>query len=129
MAIDIGKIIGTVTKIANDPNMKKAATGAKNVVTKKMNEKKTKPAAQTAAVASAPAPAEAAPAPAPEQKLSAEKVILQLAEKTNPLSLRQIISLTSLELDEADEAVKHLVAKGVASEQVGPDGKSIYDFS
>jgi hypothetical protein len=132
MAIDIGKLVNTVSKIAKDPNMKKAVTGAKNVVSKKMQEKKTK---STAAV-SAPAPAatpvpEAAPAapPAPEVKLSPEKVILQLAEKANPLSLRQIISQTSLELDEADAAVKNLVAKGVATEQVGPDGKSIYDFS
>jgi hypothetical protein len=95
-----------------------------------MQEKKTKSTAAVSAPASAGTPApEAAPAPAPEVKLSAEKVILQLAEKTNPLSLKQIISLTSLELDEADVAVKNLVAKGVATEQVGPDGKSIYDFS
>jgi hypothetical protein len=124
--MNLGKLINTVSKIAKNPNAKKVATGAKNAVSKKMQEKKTK----SAAAVSTPAP-EVAPAaaPAPEVNLSPEKVILQLAEKTNPLSLRQIISLTSLELDEADEAVKHLVAKGVAAEQVGPDGKSIYDFS
>jgi hypothetical protein len=119
MALDLGKLIGTVTKIANDPNMKKAVTGAKNAVTK-AQKNNTKPAAQASAVASAPTP---------ELKLSAEKVILQLAESSNPLSLRQIVSQTSLELDEADVAVKNLIAKGVATEQVGPDGKTIYDFS
>jgi Fic family protein len=120
MALNIGKLIGTVSKIAANPNAKKAATSAKNAVSKKMQEKKT----QSAAAVSTPTAT-----PAPELNLSPEKVILQLAEKTNPLTLKQIISMTSLELDAADEAVKHLVAKGVATEQVGPDGKSIYDFS
>jgi hypothetical protein len=134
MALNLGKLINTVTKIANDPNAKKVATGAKSAVTGAKNAvtKMKQNKAQTAAVAQAATPspeAVPAPAPAPEANLSPEKVILQLAEKTNPLTLKQIISQTSLELDEADEAVKHLVAKGVATEQAGPDGKAIYDFS
>jgi Fic family protein len=113
MAIDIGKLVNTVSKIANDRNTKNALAGAKNAVSL-MKKNKTNPDAS---------------ASVPEQRLSAEKQILQLAESTNPLSLKQIISQTSLELDEADEAVKKLVDKGIAEEQVGPDGKTVYDFS
>jgi hypothetical protein len=125
MALDLGKIINTVTKIANDPNVKKAATGAKNAVTK-AKDNKTKAAAQASAATPEATPDTEA---TPEVKLSPEKVIIQLAESVNPLSLKQIVSQTSLELDEADEAVRNLVAKGVATEQVGPDGKTTYDFS
>jgi hypothetical protein len=32
-------------------------------------------------------------------------------------------------MDEAEEVVKKLVAKGLAKEQVGSDGKLTYDFS
>jgi TM2 domain-containing membrane protein YozV len=71
-----------------------------------------------------------APAGATESvKISAEKQILALSGESNTLSLRQIISQTSLEMEEAEEAVKKLVAKGMAKEQVGPDGKLFYDFS
>ena len=62
-------------------------------------------------------------------KISAEKQILALSGESNTLTLRQIISQTSLEMEEAEEAVKKLVAKGMAKEQVGPDGKLFYDFS
>ena len=62
-------------------------------------------------------------------KISAEKQILALSGESSTLSLRQIISQTSLEMEEAEEAVKKLVAKGMAKEQVGPDGKLFYDFS
>jgi TM2 domain-containing membrane protein YozV len=68
-------------------------------------------------------------APASEQKLSAEKQVLALTSKSSTLTLKQIVSQTSLEMDEAEEAVKKLVAKGMAKEQVGPDGKLTYDFS
>jgi hypothetical protein len=45
------------------------------------------------------------------------------------LSLKQIVSQTSLEVNEADEAIKNLISKDMATEQVGPDGKKTYDFS
>jgi hypothetical protein len=109
LIMDLGKLIGTVTKIANDSNTKKAMDGTKDMVSKIKKKK----------------PGEAVPAVKP----SAEKQILSLAETTNPLSLKQIVSQTSLEVNEADEAVKNLVAKGMAAEQVGPDGKKTYDFS
>ena len=75
----------------------------------------------------------AAPAGAPSAsesvKISAEKQILALSEKSNTLSIRQIVSQTPLEMDEAEEAVKKLVAKGMAKEQVDSDGRLFYDFS
>jgi TM2 domain-containing membrane protein YozV len=66
---------------------------------------------------------------APMVKLSAEKQILSLADKSDVLSIKQIVSQTSLELDEAEEAVKKLVAKGMAREQVDSNGKLSYNFS
>jgi hypothetical protein len=107
--MDVGKIVNTVFKVAGNANTKKAVTGTKNMVSQ-MKKKKS-----GAAV--------------PAEKLSAEKQILALAETTNPLSLKQIVSQTSLEVNEADEAVKNLISKGMATEQVGPDGKKTYDFS
>jgi TM2 domain-containing membrane protein YozV len=65
----------------------------------------------------------------PEVKVSAEKQILALSEKNSSLSVKQIVSQTSLEMEEAEEAVKKLVSKGMAKEQVGADGKLTYDFS
>ncbi|MDR0643557.1 MAG: TM2 domain-containing protein [Treponema sp.] len=77
------------------------------------------------------APAQAAPitTPVSTSKISAEKQILALADKSGSLSIRQIVSQTSLELDEAEEAVKKLIARGMAKEQVSSDGKLTYDFS
>jgi len=73
----------------------------------------------------------AAPTGSPSSgpKISAEKQVLTLAEKSSSLTVRQIVSQTSLEMDEAEEVVKKLVAKGMAKEQVGSDGKLTYDFS
>jgi TM2 domain-containing membrane protein YozV len=62
-------------------------------------------------------------------KLSPEKQILTLADKVNVLSIKQIVSQTTLELDEAEEAVKKLVSKGIAKEQVDPNGRLTYNFS
>ena len=62
-------------------------------------------------------------------KISAEKQILALSQKSSTLSIKQIISQTPLEMDEAEEAVKKLVAKGMAKEQVNSDGRLFYDFS
>jgi hypothetical protein len=65
----------------------------------------------------------------PEVKISAEKQILTLSEKISSLSIKQIVSQTALEMEEVEEAVKKLVSKGMAREQVGSDGKLTYDFS
>ncbi|MDR1901645.1 MAG: TM2 domain-containing protein [Treponema sp.] len=65
----------------------------------------------------------------PEVKISAEKQILALSEKSSSLSLKHIVSQTSLDMEEAEEAVKKLVSKGMAKEQVSSDGKLTYDFS
>ncbi|MDR0786088.1 MAG: TM2 domain-containing protein [Treponema sp.] len=73
--------------------------------------------------------APAAAAPVSSGKISAEKQILTLADRSDTLSLKQIVSQTSLELDEAEEAVKKLIAKGMAKEQVDPDGRLTYIFS
>ncbi|MDR0909918.1 MAG: TM2 domain-containing protein [Spirochaetaceae bacterium] len=70
-----------------------------------------------------------AAAPAPAAKVSADKQILALSQKIPTLTIKQIVSQTDLEMDEAEEAVKKLVAKGMAKEQVGSDGKMTYDFS
>lgn len=73
----------------------------------------------------------AAPASAPsatEVKVSAEKQILSLSQQSGTLSIKDIISKTSLEMDEAETAVKKLVDKGMAKEVVTPEGKTVYDF-
>jgi TM2 domain-containing membrane protein YozV len=67
--------------------------------------------------------------PVPVAKVSAEKQILVLADKSNVLSLRQIVSQMPLELDEAEAAVKKLVDRGIAREQVDSDGRLFYSFS
>jgi len=61
-------------------------------------------------------------------KISAEKAILALAEKLPVLTLRQIVSNANLEMEEAESAVKKLVAKGMAKEEVDSSGKSTYTF-
>ncbi|MDR1215094.1 MAG: TM2 domain-containing protein [Treponema sp.] len=67
--------------------------------------------------------------PVPVAKVSAEKQILALADRSDKLSLKQIVSQTSLELDEAEAAVKKLVDRGMAREQVDSDGRLFYNFS
>jgi predicted HTH transcriptional regulator len=61
-------------------------------------------------------------------KISPEKVILALAEKTPALTLRYIMVNTHLEMEDAENAVKKLVAKGMAKEEVDSAGKSTYTF-
>jgi predicted HTH transcriptional regulator len=61
-------------------------------------------------------------------KISAEKAILALADKTPVMTLRQIMVNANLEMEEAENAVKKLVAKGMAKEEVDPSGKSTYTF-
>jgi TM2 domain-containing membrane protein YozV len=63
-----------------------------------------------------------------QTKLSAEKIILSLADKSPILTLRQIMSDTDLEMDEAETAVKKLIEKGMAKESVDYSGKSTYTF-
>jgi len=72
------------------------------------------------------APAGAA---APQVSVSAEKQILSLTKNSEVLSIKQIIAQTNLEIDEAEEAVKKLVSRGMARELIEPDGKIKYDFS
>jgi uncharacterized membrane protein YccF (DUF307 family) len=63
-----------------------------------------------------------------EMRMSAEKQILALVKDTPVLTLAQIVSQTNLELDEAETTVKKLVDKGIAKEDSGADGKTIYHF-
>jgi len=68
-------------------------------------------------------------AQAPTEKISPEKEILKLSQTNTSLTLAQIVSETTLEMDEAKAAVKKLVKTGMAKENVGADGKTSYDFS
>jgi TM2 domain-containing membrane protein YozV len=61
-------------------------------------------------------------------KISAEKTILALADKIPILTLRQIMANTDLEMEDAETAVKKLIAKGMAKEEVDSSGKSTYTF-
>ena len=63
-----------------------------------------------------------------QEKLSPEKVILALADKIHALTLRKIITDTSLEMDEAEIAINKLVDKGIARKVDDPSGKSTYIF-
>jgi predicted HTH transcriptional regulator len=62
-------------------------------------------------------------------KISSEKEILVLADKTPVLTLRQIMANTSLDMEEAETTIKKLVAKGMAKEEVDTSGKSTYTFN
>ena len=62
-------------------------------------------------------------------KISAEKAILALADKTPILTLKQIMSNTDLGMDEAENAVKKLISKGMAKEEVDSAGKTTYTFN
>lgn len=61
-------------------------------------------------------------------KISAERAIIALAEETPILTLRQIISSTDLEMEEAEATMQKLIAKGMAKEEVDTSGKSTYTF-
>jgi TM2 domain-containing membrane protein YozV len=62
-------------------------------------------------------------------KISAEKEILALADQMPVLTLRQIMTNTSLDMEEAEAAVKKLISKGIAKEEVDSSGKSTYTFN
>jgi uncharacterized membrane protein YccF (DUF307 family) len=70
-----------------------------------------------------------APAVEAPVKVSVEKQIITLAQSEKLLTLSQIIAKTSAEMDEAEEALKNLIAKGVAKIGTDADGKAQYDFS
>jgi uncharacterized membrane protein YccF (DUF307 family) len=65
----------------------------------------------------------------PSDQESPEKQILKITKTNQVLSLAQIVSQTSLEIEEAEMAIKKLVDKGLVKEDVGTDGKKRYDFS
>ena len=67
--------------------------------------------------------------PSGPMKTSAEKQILQLAQDNPQLSLRDIVSNTELEVDEAETALQRMADKGLIKEMVDPSGKKIYDAS
>jgi TM2 domain-containing membrane protein YozV len=67
-------------------------------------------------------------APLTQIKMSAEKAILTLADKTPVLTLKQIMANTDLEMEEAETAIKKLLAKGMVKETVDSSGKSTYTF-
>jgi len=61
-------------------------------------------------------------------KISVERAILTLADNMPVLTLRKIMVNASLEMEEAENALKKLVAKGMAKEDVDSAGKSTYTF-
>ncbi|MDR0684801.1 MAG: ribosomal protein L7/L12 [Spirochaetaceae bacterium] len=61
-------------------------------------------------------------------KISAEKEILILSEKYPLLNLNKVIVNTNLEVEEAENALKNLVVKGLAKEENDSSGQSIYKF-
>jgi predicted HTH transcriptional regulator len=67
--------------------------------------------------------------PVAQTKISAEKEIIALADKTPILTLRQIMSSTNLDVEEIKNAIKNLISKGMAKEEVDPSGKSTYTFN
>lgn len=67
--------------------------------------------------------------PSGPMKTSAEKQILQLAQETPQLTLRDIISKTDLEMDDAEHALSRMAQKGLIREIIDPDGKKLYDAS
>lgn len=65
---------------------------------------------------------------APDVKKSPERVILDLPDD-RPLSLKDIVKMTPLEIDEAENAIQKLISKGLAKEVVETDGSIKYNFS
>jgi len=64
----------------------------------------------------------------PQQKMSAERAILTLADNTPVLSLRQIMTNANLEMDEVETSMKKFIAKGMAKEEVDHNGNKTYTF-
>jgi uncharacterized membrane protein YccF (DUF307 family) len=70
-----------------------------------------------------------APLNGTQQKASAEKQIITLAQSEKLLTLNQIIAKTDVEMGEAEESLKKLIDKGIAKEVTDAAGKKQYDFS
>ncbi len=70
-----------------------------------------------------------APASNQETRINAEKQILNLSNEKSVLTLKEIVSRTTLNLEEADKTIKKLIEKGMAKEIVSTDGKISYDLS
>jgi len=62
-------------------------------------------------------------------KPSAEKQILTLAASKPTLTVKDVMAKTTLDIEEAEAALKRLVARGMAKELVSSEGRSTYDFS
>lgn len=60
--------------------------------------------------------------------VSAEKQILALAGNNTSYTLKQIVAKTTLEIEEAEQAISKLVTKGLIKEIASPDGKISYDI-
>lgn len=63
-----------------------------------------------------------------QTRISAEKEILLLADKTPVLTFRQILTNANLDMEEAETAINNLIAKGMVKEEVDSSGKSTYIF-
>ena len=64
-----------------------------------------------------------------DKEISAEKQILNLSKDYPTLTLKDIVILTSLEIDEAEKAIAILIEKGFIKRICREGGKEIYDFS
>ena len=76
-------------------------------------------------------PVSSSPPPEPERlpvKISAEKQILVLSENNTKMYLKQILTQTSLDFEDAETAIKKLVDKGITKEEIDEEGKAFYYF-
>ena len=64
-----------------------------------------------------------------QTKISAENAILLLADKMPVLTLRQIMTNANLDMEEAETAIRKLIGKGIAKEELDSSGKSTYTFT
>ena len=64
-----------------------------------------------------------------KMRISAEKEILSLADKIPILTLRQIMTNTDLDMEDAENAVQKLITKGMITEEVDSSGRSTYTFN
>jgi TM2 domain-containing membrane protein YozV len=62
-----------------------------------------------------------------QPKMSAEKQILQLADEKPQLTLRDVITRTSLESEEAHNALERMNEKGLVQESVDENGRKYYE--
>ena len=65
---------------------------------------------------------------APPKAISAEKQILALGTQQEIMSLKEIVSGTSLELEETETALEKLIDKGLVTQVVNEQGKVLYDL-